>query len=149
MKPVEFEGANQTYAKDQPEYIPLPVRKFSNGLTMSFWEFSDAEIDQIIKQRGMYHSQQTFYQPLQPILPAVFIKDIASVHLLRELIDARTRQMDLLEQMKGTTYDVMKANGYPSSVEDFALYKQSALVEQQGFLQSIKDDISYVKSKMK
>lgn len=28
MKPVEFPGVNVVFAKDQPEYIPLPAMEF-------------------------------------------------------------------------------------------------------------------------
>ena len=27
MKPVEFPGVNVVFAKDQPEYVPLPAMK--------------------------------------------------------------------------------------------------------------------------
>lgn len=31
MKPVEFPGVNVVFAKDQPEYIPLPAMKVQNA----------------------------------------------------------------------------------------------------------------------
>ena len=30
MKPVEFPGVNVVFAKDQPEYVPLPAMKVPN-----------------------------------------------------------------------------------------------------------------------
>jgi hypothetical protein len=30
MKPVEFPGVNVVFAKDQPEYMPLPAMKIHN-----------------------------------------------------------------------------------------------------------------------
>lgn len=30
MKPVEFPGVNVVFAKDQPEYMPLPAMKIPN-----------------------------------------------------------------------------------------------------------------------
>lgn len=38
MKPVEFPGVNVVFAKDQPEYMPLPAMKIPNdpqGLIMA------------------------------------------------------------------------------------------------------------------
>lgn len=31
MKPVEFPGVNVVFAKDQPEYMPLPAMKIPNA----------------------------------------------------------------------------------------------------------------------
>lgn len=30
MKPIEFPGVNVVFAKDQPEYMPLPAMKIPN-----------------------------------------------------------------------------------------------------------------------
>ena len=40
MKPVEFPGVNVVFAKDQPEYMPLPAMKIPNdpqGLIITKW----------------------------------------------------------------------------------------------------------------
>ncbi len=34
MKPIEFEEQNCIYAKDQPEYLPLPAHKTEDGRVM-------------------------------------------------------------------------------------------------------------------
>lgn len=41
MKPVEFPGVNVVFAKDQPEYMPLPAMKIPNdpqGLIITKWQ---------------------------------------------------------------------------------------------------------------
>lgn len=43
MKPVEFPGVNVVFAKDQPEYMPLPAMKIPNdpqGLIITKWQLS-------------------------------------------------------------------------------------------------------------
>ena len=68
MKPVEFEEMNVTYAKDQPEYLPLPVYRTVDGEVTSCWELSQEEIEQVMKTGKIYLTMLTFNQPLQPIL---------------------------------------------------------------------------------
>lgn len=41
MKPVEFPGVNVVFAKDQPEYMPLPAMKIPNdpqGIIITKWQ---------------------------------------------------------------------------------------------------------------
>lgn len=70
MKPVEFPGVNVVFAKDQPEYMPLPAMKIPNdpqGLIITTPE----ELERI-KETGTIHlSVATFNQPLQPVLLTV------------------------------------------------------------------------------
>lgn len=37
MIPIEFPEQNCVYAKDQPEYLPLPVHKTPDGMVISCW----------------------------------------------------------------------------------------------------------------
>lgn len=67
MKPKHFTEANVTYAKDQPEYNPLPVFKDEKGTVVSCWELSDEEIEQIKINKCLWLSVMTFNQPLQPL----------------------------------------------------------------------------------
>lgn len=67
MKPIEFEGQNVIYAKDQPEYNPLPAHRGPDGTVTSCWEFNDEDIEHIIKHRKIFISQMTFNKALQPI----------------------------------------------------------------------------------
>jgi len=41
MKPIEFQEQNVVYAKDQPEYLPLPGLKNELGDLITCWELSD------------------------------------------------------------------------------------------------------------
>lgn len=74
MKPVEFPGVNVVFAKDQPEYMPLPAMKIPNdpqGLIITKWQLSPEELERI-KETGTIHlSVATFNQPLQPVLLTV------------------------------------------------------------------------------
>ena len=40
MKPIEFPEQNCVYAKDQPEYLPLPVHKTEDGMVVSCWRLT-------------------------------------------------------------------------------------------------------------
>lgn len=54
MKPVEFPGVNVVFAKDQPEYMPLPAMKIPNdpqGLIITKWQLSPEELERI-KETG-------------------------------------------------------------------------------------------------
>lgn len=71
MLPIEFEGQNVIYGKDQKEYLPLPAYVSNDGIATSCWEFTDEEIETLVKTKRMYISQMTFNQPLMPVLPQV------------------------------------------------------------------------------
>ena len=87
MTPIEFKGQNAIFAKDQPEYLPLPalVVPGPEGAVISCWEFTDEEIAELVKTKRMYISQWCFTKvcedgierinPLQPIRPAVELSD--------------------------------------------------------------------------
>lgn len=71
MKPIEFEGCNVVYAKDQPEYQPLPAMKTKEGEVLTCWELTPEERLQVFNEGKIYINMLTFNQPLQPILPFV------------------------------------------------------------------------------
>jgi len=70
MKPVDFPGCNVTFAKDQPEYQPLPAIKINSpqGEVISCWELSDEEIERLKVTRKVYLSMWTFNNPLTPVI---------------------------------------------------------------------------------
>lgn len=68
MSPTEFKGVNAVYAKDQPEYLPLPVMKLEDGTVISCWEITDEDLERLAQTRKIYVSQWTFNNPLQPLL---------------------------------------------------------------------------------
>lgn len=74
MKPKEFKGHNTVFAKDQPEYQPLPA--FYNpaerfGTVVTCWELTWKERFKIFFSGTFWLSQMTFHEPLQPQLPSV------------------------------------------------------------------------------
>lgn len=74
MKPVEFPGVNVVFAKDQPEYVPLPAMKVPNdpqGLIITKWQLSPDELKRIQETGTIHLSVLTFNKPLQPVLLTV------------------------------------------------------------------------------
>lgn len=67
MIPTEFENQNIVFAKDQPEYLPLPAHKTEDGRVISFWKLEDGDIEKIKELGGIYIDSMTFNKPLQPI----------------------------------------------------------------------------------
>ena len=71
MKPIEFDGFNCTYAKDQPEYLPFPVLKTADGEVISCWALTWRERLHVMFTGRLWYSVLTFNRPLQPQLPSV------------------------------------------------------------------------------
>lgn len=71
MTPVDFYGTNAVYAKDQPEYLPLPALKTDEGVVVSCWKLSLWERVKILFTGRMWFMQHTFNDPLQPQCPSV------------------------------------------------------------------------------
>jgi len=74
MQPIEFKQSNVTYAKDQPEYLPLPAyidRDDPQGRVISCWKLTWRERFKIFFSGRMFLSQMTFKQALQPQLPEI------------------------------------------------------------------------------
>lgn len=75
MKPIEFKGQNVVFAKDQPEYLPLPALRMPDGEVITCWQISDDEMERIRQNGCIYLSQLTFNGPLQPIMPMAELGD--------------------------------------------------------------------------
>lgn len=71
MIPIEFPEQNCVYAKDQPEYLPLPVHKTPDGMVISCWALTWRERFKMLFTGRMWWSVLTFNHPLQPQLPSV------------------------------------------------------------------------------
>lgn len=70
MDPINFEGANVMFAKNQPEYRPLPAIR-GEGVEVpvtSIWKPTDEERKQIAEGANIGLSVFTFGGPLQPQL---------------------------------------------------------------------------------
>lgn len=63
----EFADLEVVYAKDQPEYRPLPVLKNKAGVVMSRWKLTEEEREAIEAGADILLSVCTFNQPLQPV----------------------------------------------------------------------------------
>ncbi len=68
MTLVEFPEQTVIFAKNQPEYLPLPAHVDNLGTVTCCWELSDDEIAQLIETRKIWHQILTFGKPLQPQL---------------------------------------------------------------------------------
>ena len=73
MTPVSFPGMTTVFAKDQPEYQALPAHVSVRGVVTSCWEFTDAELAELLNTKCLWLQQLTFGAPLQPQLPSVEI----------------------------------------------------------------------------
>ena len=71
MKPMGFEEQNAVYAKDQPEYLSLPVHKTPEGIVVSCWGLSFIERVRILWRGRLWFELHTFNGPLQPQRPSV------------------------------------------------------------------------------
>lgn len=71
MKAVEFNGHNVVYAKDQPEYLPLPAHRSKEGEVTTCWELSFLERLKVLWTGRVYLTQLTFNEPLQPVRMSV------------------------------------------------------------------------------
>jgi len=67
MKPIPFDEQNVVFAENQPEYLPLPAFRTSEGEVVTCWELSDEEKEQVAKTGRVWHHVLTFNQPLQPL----------------------------------------------------------------------------------
>ena len=56
------------YAKDQPEYEPLPVFRDDDGTVLSRWRLTWRERLRVLLTGDVYLFQMTFGQPLQPVM---------------------------------------------------------------------------------
>ena len=73
MKPISpvivgFEDLEIVYAKDQPEYLPLPALPYDNGNgIITHWRLSWKERLRALFVGDLYLRVLTFKKPLQPI----------------------------------------------------------------------------------
>lgn len=71
MQPVEqfeAEGARLVvFAKDQPQYLPLPANLFPDGKVLTEWTFTEEERALIARGENIRLWIWTFGQPLQPV----------------------------------------------------------------------------------
>lgn len=69
MKLIPFPEVNTTYAKNQPQYLPLPAHRFTEdpeGRIAFCWRASLRERLRILITGKLWHEVLTFQRPLQP-----------------------------------------------------------------------------------
>ena len=72
MKPVSpvlrgSEPYEVVYAKDQPQYNPLPTIRSSEGIVLSRWKLTWKERFKVLLRGNVYLFQMTFNRALQPV----------------------------------------------------------------------------------
>ncbi len=68
MKPIAIKGMNVVYAKNQPEFVPLPAKKREDGVVYTCWGMTIRERIRVLLRGRIYLSVMTFNNPLQPLL---------------------------------------------------------------------------------
>lgn len=63
----EFQDKEIVYAKDQPEYIPLPVHRTPEGIVLTRWHLTDSEREAVAAGADIFLFLHTFNQPLTPM----------------------------------------------------------------------------------
>lgn len=72
MTPTEFDGHNIVYAKDQPQYLPLPAHVSDyDGVVTSCWHLTLRERLKMLLTGRLWLQQMAFGQALQPQRPSV------------------------------------------------------------------------------
>jgi len=73
MKSIKFKQVNKTYAKNQKQYIPLPVYEddIQGGRVFHCWKLSFRERFKILFTGKLWINVLNFHQKLQPIKPMV------------------------------------------------------------------------------
>jgi hypothetical protein len=56
-----------TFAKDQPEYNPLPAYRSEDGLVVTRWKLTWRERLDILLRGNLWLSVLTYNRPLQPV----------------------------------------------------------------------------------
>ena len=69
MKPVPFPEQTAVLARNQPEYLPLPVHRAADGTVVSCWRLTLRERLRLLFGGRLWLLQLTFGEPLQPQCP--------------------------------------------------------------------------------
>lgn len=78
MKPKEFKEANVVFAKDQPEYLPLPAFKNKSDLgeVITCHSLTFKERLRVLFKGEIWLSMMTFNKPLTPIFMSTDKSDV-------------------------------------------------------------------------
>ena len=76
MTPIETGHPNEViYAKDQPEYIPLPAIRYEDGMIVTKWKLTWRERVKCLMYGRIFLSILTFNRPLQPVKLSVDMEE--------------------------------------------------------------------------
>jgi hypothetical protein len=69
MKPVEFEGMTHIVGANQKQYNAIPVHKAKTkeGHVVTCWELTDAEVEELVKNKRLWIVNLTFGRPFMPM----------------------------------------------------------------------------------
>jgi len=68
VEPQRYGGAQLViFAKDQPEYVPLPAMVSADGVVMTEWEPTADELERLLQGGRLRLWVHTFGHPLQPV----------------------------------------------------------------------------------
>ena len=70
MKPIEFSQQTMVWARDQPEYLPLPAY-VDERETVTKWRLTWPERVRMLLTGRLWLHQLNFGEPLQPQLPTL------------------------------------------------------------------------------
>jgi hypothetical protein len=81
MKPIEFKHQNVIFAKDQPEYSPLPALRIDSpqGEVISCWQMSFKERMKVLLTGKVWLSLMSFNKPLTPSYMSINRKEVFSI----------------------------------------------------------------------
>ena len=81
MKPIEFKDQNVVFAKDQPEYMPLPALLLDTprGEVISCWKMSLRDRIKILFTGKVWLSLVSFNKPLMPSYLSANRKEVYSL----------------------------------------------------------------------
>lgn len=101
MKPIEFKEQTVVLAKDQPQYLDMPVHinRHPPIQVTSCWKLSFLEKWKFLFTGRLWLSQMTFGRPVQPIRPAVDKPDLPSLVPEFQSIGSQVRDPDAPETL--------------------------------------------------
>jgi len=78
MKAIEFKDQNVVFAKDQPEYQPLPALKLDTqeGEVITCWGLTFRERLRVLFKGKVWVSMLSFNKPLTPLLLSTDSKEL-------------------------------------------------------------------------
>ena len=81
MKAIEFKHQTIVFAKDQPEYLPLPALKIKGreGQVISCWKMSIKERIRVLFTGVVWMNLMSFNKPLTPSYLSTRRKDVYSL----------------------------------------------------------------------